>query len=112
MFHLLRIDKATRSLHAECPVDTADFVIGTAVLSPLTFCADTAVTMQVGSRCGAPRACQQVRTAAACVNPARQIVVLRGGTAAETLSSLDRNQRRQIPLSTPHADSLYGPSGK
>ena len=112
MLHGIRIDKATRTLHTEYPVDTADFVIGTACLLPLTFCTDTAATMQVGSRCGAPRACQQVRTAGAHVNPARQIVALGGDTAAETLSSPDRNQRRQIPLSTPHADSLYGASGK
>jgi L-2-hydroxyglutarate oxidase LhgO len=112
VLHGIRIDKATRTLHTEYPVDTADFVIGSAGLSALAICTDTAVTMQVGSRCGAPRACQQVRTAAASVNPARQIVALRGDTAAETLSSPDRDQRRQIPLSTPHADSLCGASGK
>jgi hypothetical protein len=112
VLRVLRIDKATRFLHTECPVDTADFVIGSAVLSALTFCADTAVTMQVDSRSGAPCACQQVRTAAASVNPARQISALRGETAAETLSCPNRDQRRQIPLSTPHADSLCGASGK
>jgi L-2-hydroxyglutarate oxidase LhgO len=112
VLHGVRIDKATRTLHTECPVNAAGFVIGTAGLSALAICADTAVTMQVGSRCGAPRACQQVRTAAASVNHGRQIVALRGDTAAETLSAPDRDQRRQIPLSTPHADSLCGASGK
>jgi len=112
VLHGVRIDKATRSRHTECPVDTADFVIGTGDLSEQTICADTPVTMQAGSHCGAPGACQHGRTAAASVNPARQIVALRGDTAAETVSAPDRDQRRQIPLSTPHADSLCDASGK
>jgi len=50
VLRVIRIDNATRSLHTECPLYAADFVIGSVGLSSQTVCADTPVTLEISTR--------------------------------------------------------------
>ena len=112
MLREIRIDNATRSLHTECPLYAADFVIGTGSLSSQTVCADTPVTLEISTRLRALRACHHARTRCPVVNPWRRIVPQGGPTLASPVSTPASDQRRQIPLSTPHGSSLCGASGQ
>ena len=71
----IRIDNATRSLHTECPLYAAGFVIGTGGMSLQTVCADTPVTLEISTRLRALRACHHARTRNLGVNPSRQIAL-------------------------------------
>ena len=75
MLRAIRIDNATRSLHTECPLYAADFVIGTGSLSSQTVCADTPVTLEISTWLRALRACHHARTRNLGVNPSRQIAL-------------------------------------
>lgn len=75
MLRVIRIDNATRSLHAECPLYAADFVIGSVGLSSQTVCTDTPVTLEISTRLRALRACHHARTRNLGVNPWRQIAL-------------------------------------
>jgi len=109
---VIRIDNATRSLHTECPLYAADFVIGSFGVTSQTVCADTPVTLEISSRLRALRACHQARTRKLGVNPWRQIAPQGCPALASPASSPATDQRRQIPLSTPHGSSLRGASGQ
>jgi hypothetical protein len=65
----IRIDNATRSLHTECPLYAADFVIGSVGLSSQAVCADTPVTLGVSARRRTLRACHHARIRCPGVNP-------------------------------------------
>jgi hypothetical protein len=112
VLRVIRIDNATRSLHAECPLYAADFVIGSVGLSSQTVCADTPVTLEISTRLMALRACHHARTRNLGVNPWRQIASQGCPALASPGSTPATDQRRQIPLSTPHGSSLCGASGQ
>jgi hypothetical protein len=69
VLRVIRIDNATRSLHTECPLYAADFVIGSVGMSSQTVCADTPVTLEISTRLMALRACHHARTRCPGVNP-------------------------------------------
>ena len=112
MLRAIRIDNATRSLHTECPLYAADFVIGTGGLTLQTVCADTPVTLEISTRLRALHACHHARTRNLGVNPWRQIAPQGCPALASPASTPATDQRRQIPLSTPHGSSLCGASGQ
>ena len=69
VLRVIRIDNATRSLHTECHLYAADFVIGSVGLSSQMVCADTPVTLEISTRLRALRACHHARTQSLDVNP-------------------------------------------
>ena len=112
MLRVIRIDNAIRSLHTECRLYAADFVIGARGLSSQTVCADTPVTLEISTRLRALRACHHARTRNIGVNPWRQIALQCCPALASPASTPSTDQRRQIPLLTPHGSSLCGASGQ
>lgn len=112
MLRVIRIDNATRSLHTECPLYATDFVIGSVGLLSQTVCADTPVTLEISARLGALRACHHARTRSPGVNPWRRIAPRAGPAFASPACTPATDQRRQIPLSTPHGASLCGAAGQ